>query len=1337
MSRYRLHRAGILNVWQYDDQVFELGDGRMLLRGTNGAGKSKTLEMLLPYCLDGDNTRMNASGAANSLMWLMFDGYEDTLRVGYLWVELVLRHDDGRDEHITCGVGLRGSQSAKTVKKWMFTTTRRVGVDLDLEGPDGPLGEGALAEALGADGQVFTAVRDYRAHVGRRLFGLDPTRYDDLLRLLYWLRRPQVGEEIEPRRIAEQLAQSLPEIDAEEVERAGATLDELSEHGERLERAKAARDAVSSALATYRRYARQEVRSRADSLVGAADQERRLARAARTEQSRVERLAAQLDGERAERTVQDECRRAAQAELDALATTPDEARLSDQRELAEQAEKAVARQQGTATTAERAATGAQLSEQRLREVAAEDARSRDDEASSLASAVHQLALLLPTGFAAADAAARAMAGDDPVAAVTAWHDAHDAACRELDTVVTARRAVVEQVRDLAREHDRAGDEAARATTAAEEVAARADQQRARHAKSRTDAVTAAEGWQQQVRDWAGQSAALDLPLVADVLAADAALLAEPDAETELTAQVAVDAAPERERRRTEVTAAQLAHERLREHRATLTAELEAARAERDPAPPKAVLPRARDEKALPGMPFWRAIDFRDDVSETERAALEAALQQAGLLDAWLDPDGSVLGGGHDDVLLVAGPPAAGDSLTRVLRAAEGAPYATAVLAAVALRPDAERGDDLVAVGADGSFRLGALRGRASKPAAQYVGAAAREAERARRIAELTTALERAEAELFDATSALAVAQKVADDLEAWVRAVPSTRPLDRARDTVAAAHDELRRLEGEADQAEQRASALRSRAALAQRALTEAASEHRLSTETAALDEVLANLREVGRGVTDHRNRLGALRNRAGAVAEAVSRTADATATHAEALRVVAELRTQARTARAAYDALAAALSDTLTELAARRTASKQELNAADARVEELTRAVETLTGDLGGAQRQAEQARDLHARHGDVLAGCVDAVAAMRGVRGLLTAAAGTVDEDADRALAARSETELVALARTWTGWAREELDDNVLIRAADELKAGPAASYEPSLVREQDAYAMLAEHQAQTVPLVELDAVLTEKVAQDELLLTERERRTFEEVLLGALGDQLRLRLQESGELVRSMNELLADVRTSQGIRVRLRWRMRDDVPTEAREVATLVARTGAALLPDERERLAVAMSGLVSYAADEAPEDGYQLHLQRALDYRTWHEFRVQYARPGTDWQDLGRRSPLSQGEQKVACYLPLFAAAAAHYTSVAGAAPHAPRFVLLDDAFPKIDARTHPVLFGLLVDLDLDFVVTSERLWGDHPQVPRLEIYEALRSPGEPGIAHAHYTWDGRTLQSVDA
>ena len=59
----------------------------------------------------------------------------------------------------------------------------------------------------------------------------------------------------------------------------------------------------------------------------------------------------------------------------------------------------------------------------------------------------------------------------------------------------------------------------------------------------------------------------------------------------------------------------------------------------------------------------------------------------------------------------------------------------------------------------------------------------------------------------------------------------------------------------------------------------------------------------------------------------------------------------------------------------------------------------------------------------------------------------------------------------------------------------------------------------------------------------------------------------------------------------------------------------------------------------------------------------------------------------------------------------------------------------MLFGLLVDLDLDFVITSERLWGDHDTVPSLAIYEALRDPAQRGIAQFEYRWDGRQLRSL--
>jgi hypothetical protein len=83
--------------------------------------------------------------------------------------------------------------------------------------------------------------------------------------------------------------------------------------------------------------------------------------------------------------------------------------------------------------------------------------------------------------------------------------------------------------------------------------------------------------------------------------------------------------------------------------------------------------------------------------------------------------------------------------------------------------------------------------------------------------------------------------------------------------------------------------------------------------------------------------------------------------------------------------------------------------------------------------------------------------------------------------------------------------------------------------------------------------------------------------------------------------------------------------------------------------------------------------------------------------------------------VVSYLVLFAADAAHFTSVGDAYPQAPRLILLDDAFAKVDEPTHGRLLGLLVDLDLDAVLTSERLWGCFPEVPSLGIYECLRDP----------------------
>jgi uncharacterized protein YPO0396 len=170
------------------------------------------------------------------------------------------------------------------------------------------------------------------------------------------------------------------------------------------------------------------------------------------------------------------------------------------------------------------------------------------------------------------------------------------------------------------------------------------------------------------------------------------------------------------------------------------------------------------------------------------------------------------------------------------------------------------------------------------------------------------------------------------------------------------------------------------------------------------------------------------------------------------------------------------------------------------------------------------------------------------------------------------------------------------------------------------------------------------------------------------------------------------------------------------------------------DEDIQLRDALMEMIRTQREKDPALGYLEHLREALDYRRWYRFAVQVvddAKPGTK-RALHSRLGLSQGEQRVVSYLALFAAAAAYYEGIGSGCP---RLLLLDDAFAKVDEPTHGRLLQLLVDLNLDFLITSERMWGCFREVPSLEIYEALREPSVPGVALIHFRWDGQERHLV--
>lgn len=1320
--RYRLSRAGVLNVWQYDEQVFHFADGRLLLRGTNGAGKSKTLELLLPFVLDGDKARMTATGRHGSqLLWLMSDGAASGggTRTGYVWVEFARVDGDGRREVVTCGIGIRLSMSARQVTTWQFTVPTAVP---ELTEPDGtPLSAPRCRErVVELGGHSFDAPRAYKEHVGRLLFGLEPHAYDDLLRLLYWLRQPQVGEDLDPRRLVEMLDEALPALDQDAVRQVGEALDDLSEHGERVERMAAAADAVAASAALYARYAAGVLAERASAAREAERERAARSRAVAQQQAVLDAVVDELAAADKEQQRAVGAADEAQARLRVLEDGPlarSQHLLREKQRRAEDLAHAATRAAGDA---ERARTRQENSAARVEHGRAELARTGarlGDDVLEAQQAVQACALGggLPPML-------------EPVALAEALEQAVPGAQRQVTAAraaVGVVRAALEAVERRSRARDVAAERAAEAERR-EEVAA------GRLADAAREADEAARSWAQGAAAWAA-----DQPALAVVVPEASA-----HAAAELAASAREAAAPVLLAHREQEAAAAAGRVSAEQQLAELVRRHDAIVAERDPAPPAPALPRpGRD--AASGSPLWRLVDVRDGVPA---ASIEAALQASGLLDAQVLVDGAWRA--TDDTLLsverVPGPTLA-DALS--VDVPDDSPVRAEVvervLRSVALLDAVCEPTGPPAVGRDGSWRLGPLSGRAGKPAAQYVGSAARQAERARQLAEVVSLQAVAEQERESARQREESAAAAQAALRAWLDALPPAEALRTAlvrREERAAQRD---RALAEATRAAEQLSAATDELGRAVAELERLCSQHDLPGEREALQvradalgavelRLQALLAEAARLLTMAR-RLEEDGESAERDAEEAQRAAyDA----ADAERVATQA---AEEHRVLLDTLGADVQRMQRELSeAQRAAAAAVRDRRQAEAQVLV-----LTGRKGEAAGQLQVAEQRLVDVAPLLAQASRAVVALRDVDGLLGAALGRplTDQERDGLQLLGAEVLPRPAVQLLTDWAAvapaAPADVNAVYRDISTLAAGPAADQEPRVVPVGDELAVLArDHTGAEQPLAVVAQRLAAEVARERELLTDRERTLFEEHLLGELGDAVRSRRAEAEDLVHGMNGLLADVRTSQGIRVRLDWELREDASDDVRAAVDLLGKPRGSLAPEESARLHDAMTSLIELQRSADPEQGYAAHLARALDYRRWSMFAVKLQRPGVaGWTTLTRRTPLSQGEQKVVCYLPLFAAAAAHFTSVAGAAPHAPRLILLDDAFPKIDVRTHPLLFGLLVDLDLDFVLTSERLWGDHENVPSLAVYEALRAPGERGIAQYRYHWDGATLHGV--
>ena len=1340
-TRWKPLRLGLIDLFHYDDEVFPFVDGRLLLRGNNGTGKSKVLALTLPFLLDGDLSarRVEPDADPNKRMeWnlLLGGAHPHGERLGYTWIEFGRVNDDGESVYCTLGAGLKAVQGRGMARHWFFVSSQRVGDDLALiDASRTALSRERLVEALGDRGRVFDVARDYRRAVDERLFGLGEGRYGALVDLLIQLRQPQLSKRPNERALSDALTQSLSPVQHDLIEYVAEAFRGLDDERRQLEELEDATRAAEAFLEHYRRYARVIVRRRAEEPRTTHSRYEELGRDLVRIRDTATSARAALAGARSE--LERLGRRAAelQAEYEALMESEHaegEAQLIAAEREAEAARTRAAEAQDHVERAERDAARADAARAEAQASADRQAESRHDAATSAA-------------HASADAGIR----DEHDRLVTDPTAPLADARRRVDELLTRRRRALVRVRELIN----AADEAARVLAA---EGARLDDATSTLGRARERAA-AAERARFDVAEGLATATRSHLEALVETRVDDPAALADEVrawAETLDGPNPAHATLHERaEHVRSAIADARaLAKTRSAElatREAQLADEIAALEAGRSDGPPARHTHAAAEVR---GVPLWRCVDFRGTVPADERAGWEAALEAAGLLEAHVVPGGSVVTARDGELLFAPSTsPAATATLEAVLRpqlppdAADGSREhvsdedVAAALRSVAIATERGAGEPDAAtwVAADGRFRLGVTTGAWSKPEATYVGEGAREIARQRRIAESRAELEALRGERVEVAAALerldARSRRVRDEIVG----LPSDRGLQAAHATSSAAEravDDAVAAHRDAEAAVEAASAV---------AQERAAELHEVA-RTLHLPASAAELDAARDALDAYERRLAALWHAAELVVLAERRLADASGEHERAATRHADAEHAARqrgeelaAAAARRETLESTIGADVREFRRRRSEVSAARKETDAYRERSRRAESDAERDEAVA---VERERACLAQQADAAAERASAIAALRRTAALGLLAVALRDVEVPDTATEWSPALAIALARSVEAELSDVVaDDDAWKRVQDRLaqeftvlqsalsRHGHSAVGEPS----DDGYAVSVEFGGRSTPVADLVASLRADTEARERLLSARERTIIENHLVTEVGANLADLVAAAEGQVRGLNEELAARPTSTGMKLRVLWRPRRDGPVGLADARRRLLQIADAWTEDDRQVISAFLQARIS-AIRESDETGtWYEHLEQALDYRAWHAFTVERYQHG-GWRSAS--GPASGGERVLAASVPLFAAASSHYRTAR--LPHAARLIMLDEAFAGVDDDSRAKSLGLLHAFDLDVVMTSEREWGCYPEVPGLSIAQLSRVEGIPAVLVSLWAWNGLVRTRVE-
>lgn len=1362
-----MNRAGLVNFWYYDEEVFDFADGKLLLRGTNGSGKSVTMQSFLPVLLDGKKTpdRLDPFGSrARKMEDYLLGEFEVTKRderTGYLFIEYKKKNTD---RYITTGIGLKAKRH-KSMDFWGFIIKdgRRIGRDLLLykeEKISGdtqkiPLTKKELENSLGVGGLVVGTQKEYMELVNKYVFGFESIEaFDDLIKLLIQLRSPKLSKDFKPTVIYGILEASLPELGDEELRSLSDTIENMDQTKYQLEQLERDHESLERLCNQYEQYNRFILVDKANELLQAE-------KSLTTRDNEIEQLQNTLTEYRVTQALNIKEESKLKREKQVFQETKSQLEKHEVFNAEEEKLAIKNRRMLLHKELEDKQKMLEQKEKKERELKA-DILHYEKKQEGYEKKIDEGIEELETDAEAASFNGHRLNMEDflrhqkHVFDFTIWKKEADLYSGQL-----------QQILKLWHEYDHLKLRFEDADRQLGEAKKRLDSLRKDEEKWTSILDEERSILLEKILHW------VDEFKVFQLLGEDMQCMAKKvhDLFEPFTCQQLIEPFEDIYHRNQEKCFAikmeikskikMLQQEQIEKERQLMY--LQKMKEPELPVHPDTVAARELlTEGGIGFIPFYKAVEFKDELNDVERVKIESALRDAGILDAIIVANDNRVFKGHHDKILQAHHQLLDEQHCLLKWLYIDLPddanveeeYVKRVLQSIAI--DLQTFPTNTVISKDGSYHIGLIQGHAPliEDSAQYIGTQARARHRQMLILKM-------ENELSYLRDQIAIQQTALQNIEFTFEHIKKGFEQFPSAEQVETAHNELKLTKKEIFRDQQQVGEKNETMKQAylewekiRMALKEDTCTLNIEFSRAAYEEAVSKMSSYLKFLHElqltfakyevNRNLVYSQRTNLEEVIEDIDHK-KGELNHLDDKLKLEKLKLQQinkRLEELGAEDIRQQIINVIEKLAViekRLPELLKEITGSEKDIQVITEKLAIKTQEKLAYGKLFE---DWLALFGEELNFHSEFEAQLES--GALHVAK-LIYKDNSELL--KKESHVNSSDKLAKSFYREQ-QALVEYRLSEEVVHYPIAlsieveeSEEIKLKRQMvldkaNRTILLLDYKGQRVtPSYVLKEIANDMEVQKEVL-NETDRELYEEIILNSVGRIIRSKIQRAERWVKTINDLMEKRDTSSGLTFSIKWKPKTadaEEEMDTKDLVDLLRSDPRLLRENDMKKVTAHFRSKIMRARELSEAEGYgtTLHqvIKEILDYRKWFSFTLYFKREGESKKELTNHVffTFSGGEKAMAMYIPLFSATYSRYQEARNDAPY---IISLDEAFAGVDENNIRDMFELVEELDFNYIMNSQAIWGDYDTVSKLSICELIRPKNAPYVTVIRYYWNGK-------